>query len=125
MAVTTCCFIFDLACRLVDVSSLRLELRLPDSHAGGAAVAVLAAVVASVWLAANSAPIVWLLWFPVPALIAAATFGSEPAGRRVACLITGIVVCLAGMIFVLWGWFLYIPAGLILVVTSALPAHWR
>jgi len=34
-------------------------------------------------------------------------------------------LCLAGMIFVLWGWFLYIPAGLILVVTSALPAHWR
>jgi hypothetical protein len=86
-------------------------------------VALLGALLASIWLGANSDPSVWLLWFPVPALIAAATFGSELSHRRRACLITGILACVFGMIFLLWGWFLYIRAGLILILTSALPAR--
>ena len=105
------------------VTSARLRYRLPDAHWLGPVLALTAALIASGWLAANSSPLVWLLWVPVPAIVAFLLFDSDRASRRKASLVIGIVVCFAGLVFVLWGWFLYIPAGLILLATSAMPAR--
>jgi hypothetical protein len=60
---------------------------------------------------------------PAPTLIACAIPGSNPTKRRVASLLIGIAVCTAGVVFALWGWFLYIPAGLILLIAAGLSAR--
>jgi hypothetical protein len=81
---------------------------------------LLTALAASLWLARHSPAAIWFLWLPVPALIAW-TYARIAARRRVAAAVVGVLVCVAGIGLILWGWFLYIPAGLILLVAAAVP----
>jgi hypothetical protein len=78
----------------------------------------LTAVAAAVWCSAESDPSVHFLYWPWVGIALAPVVVPGARAFRRWCLGAGLVILLAGVVFVLWGLFAFAPSGFVLLSAS-------